>query len=192
MSEGLWLVLARFVQFTFLGLVGISLNLSRAPYKKQFLRGLKVFGLGMTMTLATYIFAPAEFVKFGILHLIGFSIIFLSPLSKKKYLNLLLAILIFSLGMIIQGKTGNSFFEYIIGFTVPRFNSLDHFPLFPWLSLIFLGMFLGHYAKKLDIHLPRNPVNFLGRHSLFVYIIHIPLIILLLIFAKILPLAFFI
>ena len=63
-TQGLWLLLARGVQFIFLGLVGISLALSRYRsvgsvkifYKKQLGRLLFIVGSAVLVTLATALF----------------------------------------------------------------------------------------------------------------------------------------
>jgi len=44
-------------------------------YKKFSLRGLKIFGYGILITIITYIAFPQFFIIFGILHFIGISII---------------------------------------------------------------------------------------------------------------------
>jgi len=161
-SAGPWLVLGQFVRFSFIGLVGVSLYLSSAPYNKQFFRGLKILLCAALVTLVTYFFAPSEFVRFGILHLIGVGVIFLSPFANSRWLSLILGLL----SLVMTKFLPN--FPYLPG--------LDYFPIFPWISLIFFGIFLGPFFKKINFRLPL--VDFLGRHSLLIYMIHIPLIIL--------------
>ena len=87
---GFWLYFARATATIFLLLVGISLTLSfsRATkikkagntlYLKYLKRGLKIVSWGFVITLTTWIFLREGFVVFGILHLIGISIILAYP-----------------------------------------------------------------------------------------------------------------
>ncbi|MFA5821050.1 MAG: heparan-alpha-glucosaminide N-acetyltransferase [Candidatus Gracilibacteria bacterium] len=171
MYAGPWLVLGQFVRFIFIGLVGVSLYLSNSPYNKQFFRGLKILLCAALISLVTYFFAPDEFVRFGILHLIGVGVILLSPFANSRRLSLTLGLL----SLVMTKFLPN--FPYLPG--------LDYFPIFPWISLIFFGIFLGPFFKKINLRLPL--VDFLGRHSLLIYMIHIPIIIGTLIVFQILP-----
>jgi uncharacterized membrane protein len=79
-----WQSFARFIATLFLFVVGVSLTLSYSRearqtgsdplFRKYLLRGAKIFGLGLIITVATYFFVGSSYVVFGILHLIGFSI----------------------------------------------------------------------------------------------------------------------
>jgi uncharacterized membrane protein len=183
MYTGGWLILARFVQFTFIGLVGVSLALSHSNYKKQFNRGLFVLLCGMLITVVTYIAIPEQFVRFGILHLIGFSIIILAPIAQKRYLALILGIIAFA-----AAKPINELLN------IETFSSVDYFEIFPWISIVLVGIFLGNFLRdkikdKKNPSAPKltTPVVFLGQHSLLIYMIHIPLILLILIALNIVP-----
>ena len=87
----------------FLFLVGVSLTLSysraaadlssRQLHKKFIIRGLKIFAMGMLITLITWIYLKEGFVIFGVLHCIGLSIILAYPLIKQKYPTLILGLI---------------------------------------------------------------------------------------------------
>lgn len=71
------------------------------------------------------------------------------------------------------------FWTFPLGFHGPQFWSADYFPLLPWMFLFFAGAYLGIYIQEGD--LPAftyrslfRPVNWLGRHALLVYVIHVP------------------
>ncbi len=62
-----------------------------------------------------------------------------------------------------------------------NFYSADYFPIFPWFFIFLFGYFLGMYAKKGKF--PRfcynqhiRPLAFVGKHTLWVYILHQPVI----------------
>jgi uncharacterized membrane protein len=190
MYQGKFFLLAKFVQFTFLGLVGVSLALSKNNYKKLILHGLKIFFMGILVSAVTYFFAPKIFVKFGILHLIGISIIILAPMAHKKYLSFFGGIIAVLIGVFIAEQTSALSILYIVGFNVESLNSIDYFPIFPWIGLILFGIFIGNilsdkivkYEQK-RISLPKIFIPFvvLGRNSLFIYMAHIPVIIAILV-----------
>ena len=66
-----------------------------------------------------------------------------------------------------------------------QFFSADYFPLVPWLFLFLAGAYLGIYVKEGNV--PKfaykslvKPLNWLGRHALLVYVVHVPVIWVLL------------
>lgn len=95
MFSGPWQWFARSIATMFIGLVGVSLVLSYTHarrtglFLKYLRRGAKIFGMGLIITVATYLFLGRGFVIFGILHLIGFSIAAAYPflLFQRRYLS---------------------------------------------------------------------------------------------------------
>ncbi len=77
-----------------------------------------------------------------------------------------------------------------IGITPQPYPAVDFFPLIPWFGVVLLGVFLGNllYAdNKRQFPLPAwgdffpfNALEFMGRHSLVIYMIHQPIILLVL------------
>ena len=72
-----------------------------------------------------------------------------------------------------------------LGILPPTFSTSDYFPLLPNLGWFLLGAVMGRivYRRKqtlLPMVNPKNPIvrffSFLGRHSLWIYLIHQPLI----------------
>ena len=109
--SGLWMYFARVVVCMFILLAGVSLTLSysrvrnKKPveiHKKYLIRGGNIFSLGMLITFVTWVFFGQDFILFGILHLIGFSIIAGHFLLRKRYLNLLLGLFFISAGLVLQ------------------------------------------------------------------------------------------
>ncbi|MDI3548951.1 MAG: hypothetical protein PWQ15_53 [Methanobacterium sp.] len=202
-STGILWWLARLTAFVFLFLVGVSLVLShsRAELKGQNLegrgfffkylkRGVKIFLLGILISMVTWIFIPQEFIVFGVLHFIGIAIILEYPFLNKKYLNLALGIFFIILGLILAQFTVNYPWLLWLGMKPVEFVTVDYFPLLPWLGVVSLGLFAGqtlYQGYKRKFHLPdcsKNPFilsfSFLGRHSLLIYLLHQPLIIIIL------------
>ena len=190
--ETVWYWFARATAFMFIFLAGISLVLShnrteqKAPFIKYFKRGLFIFSLGMLITIATFIFIPNNYVRFGVLHLIGVSIIlsYLFLRLKNNYLNLFFGIIFVLFGFLFQKITFNSDLFFIFGIISKTFSSVDYFPLFPWFGVVLLGIFAGRvlYAHHKPVfNFKENIItklfSFLGRNSLMIYLIHQPILL---------------
>ncbi len=199
--SGFWMYFARVTATTFIFLVGVSLSISFSRAKKiskdrntlftKYLRrGLKVFSWGLIITLVTRIFLGKAFVIFGILHLIGISIILAYPFLKLRYWNLLIGLLCIFLGAYLRGFTFDFFWLSWLGFRPAQFYSVDYFPLLPWFGVVLMGIFFGNIfypdcSRKFqltDISFFSliKVLCFLGKHSLLIYLLHQPLIIAIL------------
>jgi uncharacterized membrane protein len=193
--QGIWHVMARFVQFSFLLLVGISLHVSyqRSIILKreksyflfqQLKRGLLVFLCGLLVTLFTWYFAPDDYVRFGILHFIGVSIILLTFFADKPFIALFVSGLAVVITPLVSHSTTSVPALLALGFRYP-FQSIDYFPVFPWIAIPAFGIFLGslmyqNYERRWEILKMfsfNNPLAKLGRHSLLVYLLHVPLLL---------------
>ncbi|RZN40357.1 MAG: DUF1624 domain-containing protein [Methanophagales archaeon ANME-1-THS] len=198
LQSGFWFFFARAIATIFLLLVGISLTLSfsRATiiekteerlYPKYLKRGLKIFSWGLVITVTTRIILREGFVVFGILHLIGISIILAYPEIKVRYRNLVLGMVFIALGMVIKKVTVEFPWFLWLGLTPARFYSVDYFPLAPWFGVVLIGIFLGNslypqYTRSFELYdLSKFAViRFLclsGRHSLLIYLVHQPVLI---------------
>jgi uncharacterized membrane protein len=201
LHSGFWPYFARATATIFIFLVGVSLtlsftrankiqNLRKKLYLKYLKRGLRIFSWGLVITFATWIFLRDSFVLFGILHLIGISIILAYPFLKLRYWNLLLGIAFISLGIHLKNFTFGFLWLVWLGFMPDHFYTVDYFPIFPWFGVVLIGMFFGNllypdYTRKFNLYDLSN-FNFtglfylLGRHSLIIYLIHQPILIILL------------
>jgi uncharacterized membrane protein len=195
--SGFWRYFAFSTASLFLLIVGISLTISRARtastksgYKlalKFVYRGAGIFLLGLLVTVCTWIFLGEGFIVFGILHLIGISIM-ISPLFFRfKKCNLLLGFLVITIGFFFATRTG-PIWLLPLGLHPATFWSVDYEPIFPWFGVVLIGMGLGEYlypGGKRSFTLPQipeivvRPLAFLGRHSLIIYLVHQPIIILI-------------
>jgi len=196
-----WFYVASVTRPVFIFLVGVSLTLSfskatkislngKKIFLKYLIRGLKIFSWGLIITLVTWVFLREGCVVFGILHLIGISIILAYPFLRFHSWNLLIGILLIFSGLYLKGLTFNFPWLVWLGFRPAQFYSVDYFPLLPWFGLVLIGIFFGNllypdYSRKFQLtNFSSFSVIkifcFLGEHSLFIYLIHQPLIIALL------------
>lgn len=187
-TEGGWHVLGQFVRFTFLALVGISVTFSQNNNKRAFV----ILLCAMAITLASYLFQPDMYVRFGILHLIAVSIFLIAPLKNHPRTALILGIIaIFSPILLLQFSS-QSLALIILGVQPLGFSSFDFFPIFPWIAIPLFGIFFGNMLYKNKKPLIPNeifqkrllvPVCIFGKNALVVYMIHIPIIFTFLLIA---------
>ena len=188
--------IAKIAQFIFIGSVGINLTLSKEKskqtnenkteyIKKSLKRTLKLVFLASLMSLFTYFVFGDSFVKFGILHFIAFSsfaLFYIVDDLKIIYTLLILAILVYY--MILKNPTVFSGvpenIAFVSGFYNFKFSSIDHFPIFPWIIVVIIGVLIGHYIKKNKPQLPViikenvvvSSLGKIGKTSLEIYSIH--------------------
>lgn len=177
-----WYYEGKLSAILFMLLAGISCTFS----KNNLIRGFKVFLIGMLLTIGSYILMPEEYIRFGILHLLGLSMILF---HYTRVIPLLwtgvLSIIIIILGIIVDRITINTWLLSPIGLIHDSFNSMDYYPLFPWFGVFLIGTLIGRsvYKEKKSIFnkiYQDGLLNFLGRHSLFIYLIHQPIFLLIL------------
>ncbi len=195
-SSGFWLFFAYVTASTFIFLVGISLSISykRAKkdkdnflFSKYLLRGIKIFIWGLLVTFTTWIFIEDEYVIFGILHFIGVAIILSYPFIEKRNLNIILGSISIGLGIYLSEKTFSTSMFFWLGLKPSNFSTVDYFPIFPWIGVVLLGIAFGDtFYTKLEsrIKAPKfsnlslvKAICFLGMYSLFIYLIHQPIIL---------------
>jgi len=196
-SSGFWLAVARTAASLFLLLVGLSLTLShsRARLLGQkdgfFFRLLKrsawILGLALGVTIVTYLFIGDGFIVFGVLHLIGLSLLLAYPFLRLQRANFIFGLLFILLGIYLQNISASFPWLLWLGLAPPVFYSVDYFPVFPWFGVILVGMGLGglfYPGYRRGIPVPDlsgssivRLLAFLGKNSLAVYLVHQPVII---------------
>lgn len=184
------------VCWIFLLLSGFCWNFSRNHLK----RGATVFAGGLVVSAVTCIAMPESRILFGVLTCLGSCMLLLIPL-EKIFRNVPAGVgLAASFGLFLllrnipSGSVGfeslvlcplpetlyRNLFTAYLGFPPVDFFSADYFSLFPWFFLFVAGYFLFRLldGKGLNEKLfarGKIPVlNWLGRHSLIVYLLHQP------------------
>ena len=172
---------------TFIVLSGFSWNLGKHHVK----RGLTVFLAGALVTFVTLMFMPEAPVIFGILTFMGSAMLIMIPLDRLfKMLpgrGAAAVLLILSLVLFISTRnvgsyiSGSGYFTAYLGFPFPGFFSDDYFPLIPWIFLYMTGYFLYRVLpmEKIKPVLADSlcpPLEFIGRHTLIIYLLHQPVI----------------
>ncbi len=181
----------------FILLSGFCWKLSRNNLK----RGALMLVFSAIISAATIIVMPENTILFGVICLMGTASIVMIPLDKicryvNVYVGFFVSLIVFIItkwtdyGYIGIGKT--RFLEYpeswyvndftaFLGFPDRGFASADYFPVIPWLFLFVAGYFLYGIFKKnnwLGFLKPSilKPFEWVGRHSLIIYLAHQPVI----------------
>jgi len=186
--SGFWWWFARITAGIFIFIVGISLTISssKSPQIRRFLlRGIKVFALGLGITLVTWITLQDKYVLFGILHLIGIVIIIGYFCVRFRLLNLALGIGCIAAGIYLHNLRFSFGWLLWLGLLPEGYFPADYFPLLPWLGIALLGIFFGKMLypngnrrfNVREFHSPiTKPLCFMGRHSLIIYLIQWPIV----------------
>jgi uncharacterized membrane protein len=192
-----WQWFQRATASLFLLLVGVSLQLRAGRigpsdaersrlWPRQLRRGLVVFGCGMLVTAVTLAVIPQAFVVFGILHLIGVSIILAYPFMRLGLWNLPIGLALIAAGAVIARSTVDFPWLVWLGLRYDGFASVDYFPVLPWFGVVLIGLAVGDlgYGRGRRPNVPDlggappvRALGWLGRHSLPIYLIHQPLLV---------------
>ena len=185
----------------FLLLVGMSMTLAYNGLMKKgletkqifnsfFKKGRNIFLIGLLFTtgaLVSYSYHK-HFLIFGILHLIGFTLIVCFPFIKWRFRSLLLGIAIIVIGMYLRENRVEwaDWYLWWIGILPTKTRFIDHFPIFPKLGFVFIGIFLGNLLYKNGerqfpwIEFENNKIisilQYIGQKSLWIYLLHQPIL----------------
>lgn len=174
-SEGFWYGFPRFIAFTFLFCVGLSLNYGHSPrpnWQSLKKRSLKLGLAALCVSVGTYFMFPEQWIFFGTLHciLVG-SILGAMVVNHRKL----------AWGLLVSILIG----QYVLAFDIKWVSSIiqkpsmDFIPIYPWFWAILLGIVIGPYLSRIQLlkEMKSNRfLNFLGQHSLKIYLIHQPVI----------------
>jgi uncharacterized membrane protein len=184
LSTPAWLVAQYFFAGLFVVLSGISSTLSRGNVR----RSIKLLAVALLVTAVTFFYNRAAAIHFGILHCLAVSILVYGLAFERVKAPACAAagagVLAVSAALPFALKGAEIGFDWLLPFGIhsPFYSSFDYFPLFPWFGIFLAGVSLGKsvYASKRSLirrRLPVTFVNFAGRHSLLIYIIHQPIIL---------------
>ena len=178
-AEGINYYIGKIAALLFITITGISCSLSR----DNFIRGFRILFFAYLITIFTYFYSPENYINFGILHLLGFSILLYSFLKEIKAVPLFIGgTLTIILGLYFGSLEVANPFLYPFGLLTANYRSLDYYPLFPYIGFFLYGIALKkllypHKKSLLPYSLVHHPLSKIGRKSLFIYIIHQPILL---------------
>lgn len=185
----------------FVGLSGICCTFSRNNVR----RGVKLLAVAMTFTAVTYIITEFLgidcLILFNVLHMLSVSTLVYALASfierkagmtagQMSFVLLLLGCWITMVNNYLNyfyGGTSSNMLLYPFGIDVNGSPAVaDYMPLVPWLGVFLVcaaaGRLLYKDKKTLfpgadrKVRAVTRPLEFLGRHSLIIYIVHQPVI----------------
>lgn len=187
----------QYICCSFILIAGLSFHWGR---RHNLRRGLLLLGCGLGVTAVTMLALPSEAVHFGILSFMGCAVLLTIPLERflKKLPpvgSLALCLLLFCLFRHVDGGAlgvgplsiplPGALYRFRLlaplGFPDPLFRSSDYFPLLPWYLLFLCGWNLGRLLPRSEglrrALRTRVPLlSPLGRHTLWIYLLHQPLL----------------
>lgn len=189
----------------FIFISGICTKLSRSNLR----RGIILFFIAVGVNVFTAVFMPDFVIKFGVLNLLSICMIFYGLFDK--IMNKVPAVAGFCTSIAIFILTWGVSERYIgilrfpivnlpenwygteylfpFGFQSEDFFSTDFFPIFPWFFAFMTGAFFIRFFENvgLSTEFYKKHIPFLasiGKYSLWIYLLHQPLIFALAYFIK--------
>ena len=172
---------------SFLLLAGISIWLSEARGKsleRRLQRFLKLALVALGITLGTWIYPHEGFITFGIIHLMALSALIGPVFIGTGGWGAAAGLLLLVIGSLPPGLSSDSPYLFWLGLPDPAYTALDYYPVIPWFGMVLLGIFLGRRffpSGESAIALPgaplQKPLEWIGRNSLAIYLVHQPVLI---------------
>ena len=195
-----WSFIHPVIVVLFVGVSGICCTFSRNNTK----RGLKILAATLVLDMTTYLITRIAGINcliiFNVLAVLtcGIFLYALISLIEKKTkadpnaVNVItgligLYIVIVGCDIHYMDYCSDSLLFLPVGFAIKDMPSMaDYMPLFPWLGVFLIGCVIGRtcYKDKKTLFAGRGkimsavsrPVEFIGRHSLIIYLVHQPLV----------------
>lgn len=197
-SNWFWTFVHPIILVLFVGLSGICCTFSKNNLK----RGLRLLAVAMAFTVVTYLITELVgvycLIIFNVLHVLSISTLvyalaaFIEKKTKIRPVQMTFILLLFGFWIMMQlnyislydGETSNMLF-YPLGINIKGHPSVvDFMPLVPWMGLFLSAAAAGRMIYKdkktifegagKKIRAVTRPLEFLGRHSLIIYLVHQP------------------
>lgn len=173
----------------FLLIAGISSSFSKNNFKRAFKVLIGALIITIAMAIISLISGEDYNIFFGILHLMGTSMLLFAIIQKlypNKWLYLAMGIIIVIWGFIIKWYdvpyvcTEELNFENILlSILGYKTTGSDHFGIIPCTGVFFIGAFFGETLYKNRTSLfPKldkswhKPFTYVGQHALIIYLLH--------------------
>lgn len=186
-NDPFWLGLRGIIVALFLALVGVSLVLAHRahPGLGAFWRRVAIIAAcAVLVSTASYLTFRQTFITFGILHCIALSSVLAWPLVRHPLPALIAGIAIVAIGVGLRLAFFDVPWLNWVGMMTHKPATEDYVPLVPWLGVVLIGVAAGGWLARNEYRtlqpLSRAApawLNWLGRHSLLVYMVHQPVLL---------------
>ncbi len=175
-------LLERFIAYSFILCAGFSAVYSHHNIR----RGIITELAGALVIIASFVVSAP--ILFGVLQFLGVAMILYGLVGRwiEKIPELVAPILWIVLFVGTTILTNNVRVEvkwlFWLGFSYPGFVSYDYFPVMPYIFLFFLGSWIAREVKGrwsgLTVLTKKAPgwLTWPGRHTLWIYILHQPIL----------------
>lgn len=176
-GEG-WRTFRHVILSSFFICLGASLHLSyqRAINWKKFTKRLiQILASALAISLVSLLMVPNNYIYFGVLHFIAVASLLCIMFANKPRISLLIGLCIiatYNIGWV----SGIWPFNYIRSY-LPSYSN-DYVGLFPWVGVVFIGIWFASTAFLQNDPLKNIEKNtwlaLPGKHSLVIYLVHQP------------------
>ena len=194
--SGGWRALQVATGSTFLFLVGLSFTIawSRAAARglspaqiapRRARRAGVVLAMALAVSAATFVALGDDYIRFGILHVIGVSMLLAIPAARLGLSALPLGAAVIVAGLWLEGERWGTSFLLPLGFRPEDGNlGVDYYGLLPWFGVVLIGMAAGRILYpggarapflRAFADAPEGLLRWLGRpgqHALGIYVVH--------------------
>jgi len=204
LGQDFWFLGGKLIGGSFLFISGLSLaslylkSNQSIKAKKFFKNLLKLALIAAIITIATLWLSPKNPILFGIIHCIALclGIGFFVVKLKNSFIFVGSTLILLSPLWMDFVPLDHPLLFWLWQKALPINKMMDYFQMLPYSGLFFMGIGFGNFVfpRTLDkITKPypfygSKPILFMGRHSLFIYILHQPLLLgILYLYFQILP-----
>jgi uncharacterized membrane protein len=174
-ENAFWFSFPRFIVTLFLLCVGMGLALAHkggvrwVSVRRRF---YKIGGWALVITIITYFLFRRNFVYFGILHCIAITSVVGVFFVRLPTLSLVIGIILVVSNFIFQ-PTLIPMSDWL------KVSPMDYIPFYPWFGVVLLGIYLesiNFHRIPIKRSFKTRPFEFMGKHSLKIYLLHRPII----------------
>ena len=174
-----WVYFRSLILILFLSAIGwstyIALNKNHGRPLSFWKRDIKLLISAGTISLATYLAMPDQWIYFGILHFIFFASLIIRPVANKPLACALVGAIIILIYHFTNWLHFPNAFSIITNYIALPQRTLDIVFPFPWIGVVFIGPLFG-YLNWQRCPTPNNIIihilAFMGRHALPIYLSH--------------------
>ena len=181
-----WQVARSLILGTFLFVAGFSMALAENKnITRRLIRLVQIAACAILVSIGSYFMFPDSWIFFGVLHLVLVGSLICWLVMPYQKLLLIFAMSILTIGIFYESPVFNRPFLQWLGMMTYKPITEDYVPLLPWLGVMMIGARMGQWAltkSKLWLfdYKPSDilfPVQWLGQHSLIVYMLHQPILL---------------
>ena len=184
--EGFWWIFPRTIAAGFIAVSGWSLAGKKARgsgFRSFAVRAGRLAVPALAITAISAIMFHKGFVFFGILHLLAAASIMVWPFLGRPVLALATGLAFMAGGLALGGQRFVWPYLAWLGFRPAGLHPVDYLPLLPWFAWCLFGAAAADLAIRYNLargnRIPLRtallrPLAYAGRHSLTIYLIHLP------------------